>query len=105
MVWADTSKIGCGFVAYAIANSVYKVAQLYTCNYAPAGNYIGVQMYQVGAPASQCPEMSRPSFDYKALCEVHKQNKELVRTKTRIVSQTEVCVSETENKNRLNSFD
>ena len=103
MVWAETSKIGCGFVAYAVPNSVYKVAHLYTCNYAPAGNYIGVQMYQVGAPASRCPQMSKPSYDYKALCKVYKQ-REFIRTKSRIVSQTKVCLPSSEYKNRLNSL-
>jgi hypothetical protein len=68
IVWANTRKIGCGFVAHAVKNSVYKLAHLYTCNYAPGGNYIGLQTYQIGPPASRCPRNTKPSFHYKALC-------------------------------------
>ncbi|CAG0903377.1 unnamed protein product [Darwinula stevensoni] len=48
VVWADTYAVGNGQVAY---KGEY---QIYACNYGPAGNYIGLTMYGVGAPCSCC---------------------------------------------------
>jgi hypothetical protein len=52
-LWADTYKIGCGFTEYSKSDGDH--ACLYVCNYGPGGNYIGGNMYQVGAPCTECP--------------------------------------------------
>jgi len=54
VIWAETEQIGCGWTYF---NSGGKWQRSYVvCNYAKAGNYIGQQVYQVGAPCSSCPE-------------------------------------------------
>ena len=42
--------------------------KLYTCNYGPAGNYIGGQMYEQGQACSKCPKGTSCSRDYPGLC-------------------------------------
>jgi len=44
MVWAKTTKIGCGLINYKSGswNEKYLV-----CNYGPSGNYIGQPIYEV----------------------------------------------------------
>jgi hypothetical protein len=49
LVWAQTAKVGCGFVQYG------KNEQLLVCNYLPAGNTIGQKMYEQGSACSMCP--------------------------------------------------
>lgn len=71
MAWAGTSKVGCGFSAFLLdAKSwPYRVGQLYSCNYGPAGNFLGLEMYRKGKPASSCPKSSQPSSSFSSLCE------------------------------------
>ncbi|RWS13047.1 vespid v5 venom allergen-like protein, partial [Dinothrombium tinctorium] len=68
IAWASSRKIGCGFVAFRLVGSVYNVAHLYTCNYAPSGNHLGAAMYLAGTPLSHCPHFAQPSKKYSALC-------------------------------------
>ncbi|XP_011706261.1 PREDICTED: venom allergen 3-like, partial [Wasmannia auropunctata] len=45
MVWAETTKVGCGLITYKESNdwiSIYLV-----CNYGPSGNWIGEKIYEV----------------------------------------------------------
>ncbi|KAH3736563.1 cysteine-rich venom protein latisemin-like [Dreissena polymorpha] len=49
MVWAQTSKVGCG---YAVCNG----RPYYVCNYGPAGNYMGEQPYANGTTCAMCPK-------------------------------------------------
>uniref|UniRef100_A0A0C9RFK9 TSA: Tityus bahiensis Tbah00905 mRNA sequence n=1 Tax=Tityus bahiensis TaxID=50343 RepID=A0A0C9RFK9_TITBA len=65
VIWAKTWKVGCGVAGY-VENGVKRV--LYTCNYGPAGNLEGSEAYQVGSPCSACPENTKRSDTYSALC-------------------------------------
>ncbi|GAB6019048.1 hypothetical protein CHUAL_000675 [Chamberlinius hualienensis] len=68
IVWANTSYIGCGFVKYDPQNPPYTQALYYVCNYGPAGNYIGLDIYKIGKPASDCPDKKSASKNYSGLC-------------------------------------
>ncbi|KAH9425603.1 Peptidase inhibitor 15 [Dermatophagoides pteronyssinus] len=72
IAWAETNRIGCGFTTYSDyenPGSVFKTVQLYTCNYAPGGNYLGEKMYENGTPLSKCPPQYGKSKNFQALCE------------------------------------
>ncbi|RWS12805.1 vespid v5 venom allergen-like protein, partial [Dinothrombium tinctorium] len=57
IAWASSRKIGCGFVAFRLVGSVYNVAHLYTCNYAPSGNHLGAAMYLAAKyPSENVPD-------------------------------------------------
>merc|ERR1712079_380255 len=43
-------------------------AKLYTCNYGPAGNYIGGEMYKQGKACTKCPSGTSCSASYPGLC-------------------------------------
>lgn len=60
VVWADVSKIGCGYIyrVDASENNLYK--ETLVCNYCKGGNYEDSPMYKTGAPATACPS-SHPS--------------------------------------------
>jgi hypothetical protein len=55
IAWADTYKIGCGFTAHSRSDNDRR---LYVCNYGPGGNYIGGNMYKIGAPCTKCPAVA-----------------------------------------------
>ena len=65
MVWSNTNKIGCGITEFRDGKWF---AKLYTCNYGPAGNYIGGQMYAKGRACTQCPSGTSCSVQYPGLC-------------------------------------
>ena len=70
MVWADTNLVGCG--ASLFHNSIendYTRLLIRVCNYAPGGNINGSEIYEKGAPASNCPRHTKPSAVYPSLCE------------------------------------
>ncbi|KAH9520665.1 Peptidase inhibitor 15 [Dermatophagoides farinae] len=72
IAWAETNRIGCGFstyLDYENRGSIFKTVQLYTCNYAPGGNYLGEKMYENGTPLSKCPPQYGKSKNFQALCE------------------------------------
>ncbi|XP_054724749.1 CRISP/Allergen/PR-1-like [Uloborus diversus] len=52
MIWADTWRLGCGFVAFSLGNG-YR--HFFVCNYGPAGNIYGKDLYKKGEPCSKCP--------------------------------------------------
>ena len=63
IVWASTSKIGCGIMQYfdnttVITNLPYKM--VYVCNYGPAGNLVNAPVYTTGPAASACPAGTVP---------------------------------------------
>lgn len=81
IAWATTNRIGCGYVTYDTSgsgddesNSIFKTAQLYTCNYAPGGNFLGEKMYEDGNAASRCPARYRRSKRFTSLCEIARAN-------------------------------
>ncbi|XP_044748643.1 venom allergen 5-like [Coccinella septempunctata] len=69
MVWADTSEIGCA-VSYYTTNSSDSTWHhfLLVCNYGPGGNYLGLPLYDVGEPCSNCPNNLKSNEKYEALC-------------------------------------
>ena len=52
MVWARTSKIGCGSISWREGAFI---KQYMVCNYGPAGNTLRRPMYQIGNACSKCP--------------------------------------------------
>lgn len=66
VIWADTNRVGCGFTSYRENGTLE--TNLYVCNYGPAGNFIGLPSYKVGAPCSQCPANTVCSGRFASLC-------------------------------------
>jgi len=71
MVWSNTNKVGCGVTEYIDGKWF---AKLYTCNYGPAGNYIGGEMYRQGKACTKCPSGTSCSGSYPGLCAAKKTN-------------------------------
>ncbi|KAI9560006.1 hypothetical protein GHT06_014016 [Daphnia sinensis] len=74
IIWADTNRVGCGFTSFR-DNGTFET-NLYVCNYGPAGNFIGLPSYKIGAPCSQCPANTACSTRFPNLCESTKRNPE-----------------------------
>ncbi|XP_071488199.1 uncharacterized protein [Diadema antillarum] len=57
-VWASTYAVGCGLTfcsqATDASGNTYNGAWLITCNYGPAGNYVGQKPYTTGASCTKC---------------------------------------------------
>ncbi|XP_072168970.1 uncharacterized protein [Diadema setosum] len=57
-VWASTYAVGCGLTfcpqATDADGNTYNGAWLITCNYGPAGNYVGQKPYTTGASCTKC---------------------------------------------------
>lgn len=59
VVWAETTKVGCGFAECATMSqgddpAKYKNAVLFACDYSPAGNYVGESPYGKGISCAAC---------------------------------------------------
>ncbi|EFO93208.1 hypothetical protein CRE_10313 [Caenorhabditis remanei] len=54
MSWARTSSIGCG-VSKCTGGSIEGTEYVVVCQYYPAGNYIGLNIYESGETCSACP--------------------------------------------------
>ena len=65
LVWAETNRVGCGFTSYSTDN---RRINYYVCNYGPAGNFAGKEVYKMGPACSQCPAQSVCSTQYPNLC-------------------------------------
>ncbi|XP_068223932.1 scoloptoxin SSD552-like [Palaemon carinicauda] len=63
VVWANTYEIGCGGIHDNKTDSELKI---YVCNYGPAGNILGQEIYAQGTAASQCS--NGISTTYPDLC-------------------------------------
>lgn len=80
IAWSKTNRVGCGYTSYenthpeSADDAIFKTIQLYTCNYAPGGNYLNEPLYASGNAASQCPAGTTPSKAYPALCEYGNNN-------------------------------
>ena len=48
VVWAKTTKLGCGYIYQNAKHTV-------VCNYNPAGNFISQPIYKTGRPCTACP--------------------------------------------------
>lgn len=74
VIWAKTTKVGCGFTAWdeGSAGGATPYRQAFICNYWIGGNLLGSPVYIEGSPASQCPSgtsannglCSSSSYDY-----------------------------------------
>jgi len=66
VVWADTTRVGCGYTCCYNANSQYKWEKIYACNYGSGGNIQGAAMYKRGRACSACKNGC--SSTYNGLC-------------------------------------
>merc|ERR1712135_128354 len=48
VVWAETTDVGCGYIASSKGSYM-------ACNYGPGGNVAGKRVYETGKPGSKCP--------------------------------------------------
>jgi hypothetical protein len=69
MVWAKTSRVGCGVTAY---RSGRFNAHLYVCNYGESGNVINLPVYRIGAACDDC--RGTCSAEYPSLCTAPQSN-------------------------------
>jgi len=64
VVWAESTRVGCGISSYQTNSGKYRIAVV--CNYNPGGNVDGRNVYNQGAPCSGC---SNPNNCWnKGLC-------------------------------------
>ncbi|XP_071035150.1 CRISP/Allergen/PR-1 isoform X3 [Parasteatoda tepidariorum] len=56
LTWAETYKVGCGYVAYKEDDGGIK--QFYVCDYGPRGNMIKNPLYKEGRRCTGCPKNS-----------------------------------------------
>nr|CAD7195292.1 unnamed protein product [Timema douglasi] len=67
LVWGDSYLVGCGRVVFEEKDNVL-VTRL-VCNYGPGGNIIGMPLYKVGDPCSECPDNTTCKHPlYTGLC-------------------------------------
>ena len=66
LVWADTMYMGCGYV-FGAKSEESVLGKILVCNYGPAGNISGKDLYYVGPPCNGCP-LTRCSTKYPELC-------------------------------------
>ncbi|KAL7641606.1 UNVERIFIED_CONTAM: hypothetical protein RMT77_007479 [Armadillidium vulgare] len=67
MIWWNTSFIGCAKIAFSRRNEEIEV--LFTCYYAPGGDYQREPLYEIGEPCSMCHGKDRIcSIEYPGLC-------------------------------------
>jgi len=70
LIWADTHKIGCGYVKFygsqPLNGRYYN--NYYVCNYGKGGNVSNKPVYKVGNACSQCPKNSKCQ---KGLCKLN----------------------------------
>nr|CAD7571579.1 unnamed protein product [Timema californicum] len=77
VVWAKTTKVGCGRSLFHSTESGYPVRmEFLVCNYGPGGNFNGRVVYKSGAPASEC-RSAVPSKKYPGLCEISKEEEDV----------------------------
>jgi len=55
VVWANTHRVGCGYVKF-YQGGLYR--NYYVCNYARSGNMQGNPVYEVGTACTKCPKNS-----------------------------------------------
>jgi len=65
MVWAKTTRVGCGLTEYRLGKWI---AKLYVCNYGEGGNVISAPVYSVGNACYSCPRYTSCSTRYAGLC-------------------------------------
>jgi len=65
VIWADTHKVGCGYVKFYGSQPLGKAYynNYYVCNYGRAGNTPNKPIYIVGKACSECPKNSKCQND------------------------------------------
>ncbi|XP_030840479.1 uncharacterized protein LOC575786 [Strongylocentrotus purpuratus] len=64
VVWAATNKVGCGrMFCPSLGSTGLRDAWYVVCNYAPGGNYQGVQPYAIGEPCTSCASGSGQCYN------------------------------------------
>jgi len=71
LVWAKTTRVGCGSITYR--SRKFNV-RLYVCNYGEAGNIIRREVYSPGPACSHCPCGSTCSDQFPGLCTTRPTN-------------------------------
>ncbi|XP_069678758.1 venom allergen 3-like [Periplaneta americana] len=64
LAWANTDRVGCGFVTFLGSDDGWYTKH-FVCNYGPAGNVLRNAMYQIGDAGASCQQVDA---DYPALC-------------------------------------
>ncbi|XP_040565553.2 venom allergen 5 [Lepeophtheirus salmonis] len=60
LVWAATTRVGCGFIMYYDDTMpLYPYKKMLVCNYGVGGNLFGEAVYKIGKPGSDCPNGHR----------------------------------------------
>uniref|UniRef100_A0AC35G1Z9 SCP domain-containing protein n=1 Tax=Panagrolaimus sp. PS1159 TaxID=55785 RepID=A0AC35G1Z9_9BILA len=67
MAWSSTEFIGCGFKKFKKQNEPDRFLYYTVCNYFPAGNILGMKIYEIGNP---CKKDSECSEKPKSICDV-----------------------------------
>nr|XP_034829521.1 cell wall protein PRY3-like [Maniola hyperantus] len=85
LIWAESSKVGCGGVKFKEINMESKEKRNRTvyrliCNFAPSGNIIGQAVYTDGVPCSRCPYDGHCDSEYKYLCSSYSHTTVMTRT-------------------------
>lgn len=72
MIWWNTVRVGCAKIGFDPPEPIYKSYKsqiIITCHYAPAGNEMDGNIYEVGEPCSKCSDKRRKcSKKYEGLC-------------------------------------
>uniref|UniRef100_T1INS9 Cysteine-rich venom protein n=1 Tax=Strigamia maritima TaxID=126957 RepID=T1INS9_STRMM len=77
VIWGSTKAIGCGFTVYK-AGKIFE--QLVVCNYGPAGNMLGDEVYKTGDPCNN-HEAAIPPKKQKLKCVLKKSYTVAEKTK------------------------
>ena len=69
VIWAESTRVGCGVSdcvtsVAGVSYTMYTQKVTFVCDYWNGGNYIGMGIYQVGAPCSGCGGVCSSNFNY-----------------------------------------
>nr|XP_022904796.1 venom allergen 3-like isoform X1 [Onthophagus taurus] len=79
MIWADTNMLGCARAIFQqTSGPTLSYIEHFVCNYGPTGNIPDQPVYNVGKPCSTCPEGMGCSLEYEGLCEINKEETNLM---------------------------
>ena len=77
MIWGSTWAIGCGLSVFRQDPPIKRmcvhdvcIITMLVCNYAPAGNIHGQNLYKKGYSSFECGRNTKPSEEYPNLCQV-----------------------------------
>ncbi|XP_060530424.1 venom allergen 5 2-like [Cylas formicarius] len=76
LIWADSTDVGCAMTYYS--EEIFNVTWyqvVFVCNYGPGGNFVGLPIYKIGQPASECSNGEKRNRLYRGLCGISKYAK------------------------------